>query len=84
MGKEGLQAASHLKDARQQAKVHQQCERQAGHTGTVAQLGGGVFHDGDEYEVIDVEHIPARSGQQAQPGRGGTIQFAFLLMPTTN
>lgn len=32
---------------------------------------GGVFHDGDEYEVIDVQHIPARSGQQAQPGRGG-------------
>ena len=45
---------------------------------------GGVFHDGDEYEVIDVQHIPERSGPQAQPGRGGTIQFSFLLRNANN
>lgn len=37
-----------------------------------------------EYEVIDAEHqLQHHQGHQAQPGHGGTIQFAFLLrMPS--
>ncbi|WP_046061810.1 hypothetical protein [Pseudomonas ogarae] len=41
--------------------------------------GEAVFQD-DEYEVIDVEHqLQLDQGQHDPPGRGVTIQFAFLL-----
>ncbi len=40
--------------------------------------GEVASHDGDEYEVIDAEHqVQHDQGQQAQPGRGGTILFAL-------
>ena len=67
-----LRQRDHPRDAGQQAQAHDQGQRQADDSGTVALLRRQfVGEDGDKHQVINTQYqFQHNQGQQAEPGRG--------------
>ncbi len=74
----------HPRDARQQAKAHDQRQRQADDARLVALFRGQfVGQDGDEHQVVDAQHqFQHDKGQQAKPCRGISDPFHGLCSLT--